>query len=148
MLNLDELKDFLNTNKSDFEIIKHDKPIISVKDAAKYFDIEKAVPTFIMDTDLGLVALILKSKQGKIDFDNLKQILGFSKFKMANREKVKRETGYEAGSIPLVRHNLPCIFDESLLEYDYIYGGSGDKLHTLKIAPADVIRLNNITKYI
>jgi len=57
-------------------------------------------------------------------------------------------TGYKAGSIPLIGHNLPCVFDDCLLDYDYIYGGSGDELHTLKIAPNDVMRLNNIIKHI
>jgi prolyl-tRNA editing enzyme YbaK/EbsC (Cys-tRNA(Pro) deacylase) len=118
ILSLDELKDFLEKNNSNFEIIKHDKPIISTQDAAKYFDIERSVPTFIMDTDLGLVALIISTKHGKIAFQKLKQNLGFSKFKMADKEKVKKETGYQTGAIPLVGHSLPCIFDECLLEHD------------------------------
>lgn len=148
MLNLNELIIFLKSNDSSFEIIRHDNPIISTQDAAKYFDIEKAVPTFIMDTDIGLLALILSSKRGRIDFKVLKQELGFLKFKMADKVKIQKEIGYQIGAIPLVGHNLPCIFDESILEYDYIFGGSGDELHTLKIVPSDVLRLNNVIKRI
>lgn len=37
-----------------------------------------------------------------------------------------------------------CIFDESLLAFNYVYGGTGDPLTTLKIAPGDVKRLNKV----
>ncbi|CQR55501.1 hypothetical protein [Paenibacillus riograndensis] len=38
--------------------------------------------------------------------------------------------------------------DNRLLSMDYIYGGSGDELHTLKIAPAEVVRLNRILAFV
>lgn len=148
MYSIIELKDFLEDNKSDFEILAHSTPILSTQDAATYFDIEKAAPTFIMETDLGLIAFIISSKRGKIDFRSMKQDLGFSKLKMADKEKVQKITGYEIGVIPLIGHNLPCVFDDSLLNCDYIYGGSGDALHTLKIAPNDVMHLNKVIRHI
>ena len=74
----------------------------------------------------------------------MKYKLGFSKCKMADKEKVKISTGYEVGSVPLIGHNLPCIIDEHLLGFNYLYGGSGDEHHTLKIAPNDVLRLSNV----
>jgi prolyl-tRNA editing enzyme YbaK/EbsC (Cys-tRNA(Pro) deacylase) len=148
ILSIVELKDFLENNNCDFEILPHDAPIKSTHDAAKYFDIEKTAPTLIMETEQGLIAFIISSKRGKIDLKAMQQDLGFSKLKMADKAKVKEITGYETGAIPLIGHNLPCIFDNFLLENDYIYGGSGNELHTLKIAPRDVIRLNNVIKFI
>ena len=148
MLSLNELNDFLKSNNSDFELLTHDTPIVSTHDAAKYFDIKKAAPTFVMDTEQGLVAFTVSSGRGKIDFKSMKQNLGFSKLKMASSDVVHRMTGYEIGSIPLIGHHLPCVFDDCLLDYDYIYGGSGDSFHTLKIAPRDIIRLNHVIKRI
>jgi len=148
MLSIAELEKFLKSNQSDFEILAHDTPIVSTQDAAKYFDIEKAAPTLIMDTEQGLIAFIVSSKRGKLNFVALKQGLGFSKLKMAEKEKIQKETGYKAGSVPFIGHNLPCVFDNWLLENRYIYGGSGDDFHTLKIAPIDVLRLNNVIKHI
>ena len=148
MFSMIELRDFLEKNNSDFEILAHDTPIVSTQDAAKYFDVQKAAPTFIMDTEQGLVAFIISSKRGKIDFKAMMQYLGFSKLKMADKEKVQKMIEYEIGAIPLIGHNLPCVFDDCLLDYDYIYGGTGDELHTLKIIPDDVIRLNNVIKHI
>lgn len=148
MFSLIELNEFLQMHDCCFEILKHTTPVISTQDAATYFDINKAAPTFIMDTEQGLVAFIVSFKRGKIDFKTIKQVLGFAKFKMAAKEKVEEQTGYQTGVIPLIGHHLPCIFDSTLLENDYIYGGSGEELHTLKIAPADVFRLNHIIKTI
>lgn len=148
MFSISELEILLKTNHSDFNILKHDTPIVSTQDAAKYFDIDKAAPTFIIDTEQGLIALIISSKYGRINFNEMKNSLGFAKFKMANKEKVEKATGYQVGAVPLVGHQLNTIFDDNLLENDYVYGGAGDELHTLMIAPNDIIRLNNVIKHI
>jgi len=78
----------------------------------------------------------------------MKRKLGFSKLKMADSGKVLEMTGYETGAIPLIGHDLPCVFDDWLLTFDYIYGGTGDAFHTLKIKPSDIARLNNVVKHI
>jgi len=148
MLAITDLKNLLMESKSDFEILAHDSPILTLQDAQAYFDIKKVAPTLIMDTEQGLVAFIISSKRGKIDFKVMKRILGFTRFKMADKENVEKTIGYHTGAIPLIGHNLPCVFDNSLLKNDYIYGGTGDELHTLKIAPGDVSRLNNVIKTI
>ncbi len=74
--------------------------------------------------------------------------LGYSKLKMASADKIEKQTGYKVGSIPIIGTNLPCIFDNRLLEFDYIYGGTGDELITLKINPHDVKRLNSVIHYL
>jgi len=148
MFTINELSAFLERNNCDFEILAHEKPIVSTQDAARYFDMEKAAPTFIMETEQGLVAFIVSSKRGRMDFKAIKRALGFSKLKMADSGKMLEMTGYETGAIPLIGHHLPCVFDDWLLAFDYIYGGTGDALHTLKIKPADIVRLNNVVKHI
>ncbi|MWC29807.1 aminoacyl-tRNA deacylase [Paenibacillus sp. MMS18-CY102] len=148
MLTLIQLQAYLKDNESDFELIAHETPIQSTQDAAKYFDIEKAAPTLVLQTEQGLAALIASSGRGRIDLKDLAQQLGYSKLKMADRTKVQEMTGYQTGAIPFIGHQLPCIVDKRLLDFDYIYGGSGDELTTLKIAPSDVVRLNNVITFI
>ena len=87
MFSIIELREFLKNKNCDFEILAHDEPILSTQDAAKYFDTEKAAPTFIMDTDQGLVAFIMSTKRGKIDFNELKQALGYKKLKFADKSR-------------------------------------------------------------
>lgn len=144
MYSLQELEHLLRNAGAKFDLINQNKPILSVKDAEEYYDIEKAAPTFILESEEGMLACIVSGNRGKLDFDTIKEKLGFSKLKMAERGKVRKQLGYDVGSIPLIGHDLPCIFDDLLLRYDYIYGGTGDELVTLKINPLDVKRLNLI----
>jgi len=148
MLSLYELDNYLKENNCDFAIIEHKSPIIQTLDAAKYFDIKKSAPTFILQTERGLIALIASFQQERLDFKSIKQKSGFKKIEMADKAEVLKAIGYHVGAIPLIGHNLPCIFDNRLLVHDYVYGGSGDEYHTLKIAPTDIIRLNNIVAFI
>lgn len=50
----------------------------------------------------------------------------------------------EVGAVPLIGLSLPIVFDDSLLNFDYVYGGTGDVYTTLKINPFDVKRINNV----
>lgn len=144
MLNLQELETLLNNQHCNFEILAHPSPILSTQDAAKYFDIEKSVPTLILLSEHGLLAFIASSQRGRVDLSALKQQLGYLTLKMADKKAVQNHTGYQPGSIPLIDHGLPCLIDRRLVDYDYIYGGSGDAFHTLKIAPTDLIRMNHV----
>ncbi len=146
MLTIKELNEFLIQNNADYELIRHDKPILSTNDAKSLFDINKAAPVFIMETEEGLIALIASAQRGRLDLKDIKLTLGFDKFKMANPQNIFDATGYKPGEIPLIGHSLSCIFDNKLLDHDYIYGGSGNIYYTLKINPNDVMRLNKIIK--
>lgn len=144
MYTIQQLEEYLTRSKAEFELIKQDKAILTTKDAEQYYDITKAAPVFILDSDKGLLACIMSANRGRMDFDFMKTKFGFSKLKMADRKKTKKATGYEPGTIPLIGHDLDCILDETLLSYDVIYGGTGNELVTLKISPIDVKRLNKI----
>jgi prolyl-tRNA editing enzyme YbaK/EbsC (Cys-tRNA(Pro) deacylase) len=148
MLTLDELNGYLNALSCDFEIIRHDKPIRTAEEGAKYFDPEAIAPTLVVQTEKGLVAVIVSARRGRVDFDTLKRSLGFARMKMADREAVYKATGCRAGSIPFIGHGLDCIFDRRLCGLKYMVGGTGDECATLKIAPGDVIRLSNVVGYI
>jgi len=139
-----DIENILIQEKAQFEFLKHQTPIISVNDAQKYFDTQKAAPTFVLKTESGLVAMIVSAQRGRLDFAQLKEKLGFNQLKMADKITIYKSTGYTVGTIPLIGHGLPCIFDDKLLAFDYIYGGTGDELLTLKINPHDLKRLNQV----
>ncbi len=139
-----EIENILSAGNIQYEIIQQDKPILAVLDAEGYYPVEKSAPVFILQTENGLIGCIVSFQNGKLDFDKLKQHFGFSRLKMADRKKIKNQTGYDAGAVPLVGLGLPCIFDKKLLEHDFVYGGTGNELLTLKIAPADLLKVNEI----
>ncbi|SKB99550.1 Cys-tRNA(Pro) deacylase, prolyl-tRNA editing enzyme YbaK/EbsC [Lachnospiraceae bacterium] len=138
------IESILEKANVEYELIKQDKPILSAMDAEGYYPVEKSAPTFVLDTDKGLVGCITSLQNGRLDFNSMKTEFGFEKLKMADRKKIKKETGYEVGSIPLVGLGLPCLFDKKLLNHDQVYGGTGDEYLTLKIAPQDLMKVNDI----
>lgn len=143
-MTVNEIEAFLRGKGADFELLRQDKPILSAADAAGYYPVEKSAPTFVLQTENGLIGCFVSVGSGRVDFEALKRKFGYAKLKMADKKKIERQTGYQVGSIPLIGLGLPCLFDNALLQFDHVYGGTGDELVTLKIAPQDVLRLNNI----
>jgi prolyl-tRNA editing enzyme YbaK/EbsC (Cys-tRNA(Pro) deacylase) len=143
MENLDEL---LKQHNCDYEWIHHPAAIHTVQDGADFFGIQpgQTAPTLILSSEKGFLAMILSGSRDHIDFDLLSQQLGFKIFGLAKRSEVKKATGFTTGAVAMVGHHLPCIFDTALLQYPYVYGGSGDEHCTLKIRPADLLKVNEI----
>ncbi|EUJ30983.1 YbaK/prolyl-tRNA synthetase associated domain-containing protein [Listeria floridensis FSL S10-1187] len=144
-MNIADLEDYLLSEQADFELIWHDKPILSLADAAGLFDLAKAAKTIILEGDTGLFAVILSSAYGKLNLEELRQRLSFSRLKLASSKKIEQKTGFLPPNIPLVGHKLPTMIDKKLLESDYLFGGSGHPLCTLKIDPQDLLYLNEIS---
>ena len=144
MLTSEALNQYLQEQQADYALIHQDAPILSAQDAAPYYDVRSAAPTLVVQTDRGLMSLIYSAQRGRLDLDSIRTAAGLEKLKLADRKKVEKQTGYTVGSIPLVGLELPCIFDDRLLAFSYVYGGCGDPLTTLKISPKDVKRLNSV----
>jgi Cys-tRNA(Pro)/Cys-tRNA(Cys) deacylase len=142
-MEIDDLKKILENTQSDFEIIYHEKPIKSRNDAIGYFKLEEMVPTLILKTEESFYALIISGKREKVDLHVIQNLIGCKNLQMAHKQELKSNLNLEAGRIPLIGHNLPCIIDEVVFNYDYVYGGTGDFMHTLKIKPKDLAKLNN-----
>lgn len=141
---LDELRETLDMANACYEIIEQDKPILSAEDAKGIYPFEKAAPTFILQTEQGLIGCIVSIQNGRLDFEKLKKMFGFEKLKMADKKKIEKQIGYQVGAVPLVGFLLPCILYKKLLQYDFVYGGTGNEFYTLKIKPQDLLKLNQI----
>lgn len=138
-----------------YRIIPHERPILAARDAAGLFDLTLAAPVYILErTDGdGLVAAVLSMSRGRPDMAMLTAQLGKAEqgmpgkgltiLRMASAAAL-RAAGLKPGCVPLVGLSMPCIFDDRLLEYDVIYGGTGHPLHTLEIASDDARRLHNV----
>ena len=143
---MDNLQAFLQEKKVPFELIKHDTPILTAEDGARYFGINvgQTAPILIIKTDKGFFALIISGDRGKVDFSEVAGVLGCNKVKLAGAKEVQKVTGYEVGSVSMVGHNLPCIFDTRLFRYPHVYGGTGKATCTLKINPYDLEKINKV----
>ncbi|WP_050740756.1 aminoacyl-tRNA deacylase [Acetobacterium bakii] len=143
-MTMEELRILLNNSAVDFEILPNEKPILSVNDALGVYEICETAPTIIIKSEKGYFALLLSGDRDRIDFKQIKKILQCKNVRMASAEEVSEASGFEAGSVPLVGHHLPCVLDQHLLNYPYVYGGVGDANFTLKINPRDLIKVNDI----
>ena len=143
-MDIKEIETYLKEKNIQYEIIRQDKPILSALDAEGYYPVEKSAPTFVLQTENGLIGCITSIQNGRLDFEKMKLQFGYSKLKMADRKKIQSQAGCSVGSIPLVGLGLPCLFDKKLLEHDFVYGGTGNELLTLKIAPTELLKANEI----
>lgn len=146
-MELAELNDFLQREGAEFALLPQDAPIRTREDAARYFPAEQAAAALVVQTDRGLAVFCVGPSRGRLNFAALKQQLGFRKLRLADRKAVAAQTGYEPGEVPLAGLGLPCFLDRELLGYDYVYGGTGHPLYTLKIAPRDLARVNRAEGY-
>jgi prolyl-tRNA editing enzyme YbaK/EbsC (Cys-tRNA(Pro) deacylase) len=141
---MENLRTILNNNQVDFEILRNEKPILTVSDAKGVYEMNETAPTIIIKSEKGYFALLLSGDRGRIDFKQIKKILQCKNVRMTSKEEVFEMIGFEAGSVPLIGHGLPCVLDQHLLKYPYVYGGVGDANFTLKINPRDLVKVNNI----
>jgi Cys-tRNA(Pro)/Cys-tRNA(Cys) deacylase len=146
-MTIEELKKELSKHIKDFEIIHHDKPILSKKDAEGFFNMDETAPTLIIKTNIGFFALIVSGERERINFENIKEILSCKKIVMADKKEIMERFDLIPGQIPLVGHYLPCIVDNLIFKHSFIYGGTGDAYCTLKIKPEDLANVNEVKFY-
>jgi prolyl-tRNA editing enzyme YbaK/EbsC (Cys-tRNA(Pro) deacylase) len=99
----------------------------TVKDAAEAVgceesEIAKAI-VFVADGD---PVLCVASGRHRIDTDKLADLLDVAEVRIAAPDEVRAATGYAIGGVPPFGHELPVLFDESLLEHERIWAAAGD----------------------
>ncbi len=124
-----------------FEITKH-APIRSVEEGLKALGIDASggCSTLIFGTDKGFMA-VFRRDDHRLDLEKVKALLKVKTLKLATEKEISKTTGGLIGSTPQIT-DLPTIMDETILEKDYVYGGTGSREHDLKIKPADLKKIS------
>ena len=99
----------------------------TVKDAAVAVgcdesEIAKAI-VFVADGD---PVLCIASGRHRIDTNRLADVLDVAEVRQAAADEVRAATGFPIGGVPPFGHDLPVIFDESLLEHPRVWAAAGD----------------------
>jgi tryptophanyl-tRNA synthetase len=102
--------------------------------------LKDAVPTLIYRTENGLIA-VQRRADTKVDIKKLQEVTGIKQLQMASQDDLAT-LGAEAGYIPLTGLDIPFFIDEKVLELSVVYGGGGDRVYALTIAPKDLVELN------
>jgi Cys-tRNA(Pro)/Cys-tRNA(Cys) deacylase len=147
---MDTVQNFLANSDDDYEFIFHEKQIYSAAEGADFFGIEpgQTAPTLIVKADQGYFSIIFSGSRSHIDFELIAKLLHVSQVKLVNKGKVRQITGFNPGDTPMVGLGLPTVFDKKLLQYPFVYGGSGLPNRTLKIAPIALTKLNRIVAFL
>lgn len=143
---MENIDNILKKSKFTYEMIRNEKPILTAKEGADYYNIGigQMAPALILYTAVGYYVLVISGDRGHVDFKLIKHMLKCKNVRMATREEVKSITGYTVGNVPMLGIGLPYIIDKRLLAYDFVYGGTGDESITLKIDPKALFELNNV----
>ncbi len=147
---MDTAKKSLEESNFEYEFLYHEKQLSTASEGAEYFGIEagQTAPTLIIKTDKGYFSIIFSGCRSHIDFEQIAKLLDVPRVKLANRDKIKSITGFSPGDTPMVGLTLSTIFDKKLLQYPFVYGGSGHPNRTLKISPEALVKLNNVVAYL
>jgi prolyl-tRNA editing enzyme YbaK/EbsC (Cys-tRNA(Pro) deacylase) len=99
----------------------------TVRDAAEAVgcaesEIAKAI-VFVADGD---PVLCVASGRHRIDTDKLADLLDVAEVRIAAPDEVRAATGFAIGGVPPFGHELPVLFDESLMEHERIWAAAGD----------------------
>jgi prolyl-tRNA editing enzyme YbaK/EbsC (Cys-tRNA(Pro) deacylase) len=99
----------------------------TVKDAAvavgcEESEIAKSI-VFVADGD---PVVCIASGRHRIDTDKLADALDVAEVRQAAPDEVRAATGYAIGGVPPFGHDLPVLFDESLLDHGRVWAAAGD----------------------
>jgi prolyl-tRNA editing enzyme YbaK/EbsC (Cys-tRNA(Pro) deacylase) len=113
----------------------------TVKDAAvavgcQESEIAKAI-VFVADGD---PILCVASGRHRIDTDKLADALDVAEVRQAAAEEVRAATGFAIGGVPPFGHDLPVLFDETLLEHPRVWAAAGDPHSLFEVDPRELAR--------
>jgi prolyl-tRNA editing enzyme YbaK/EbsC (Cys-tRNA(Pro) deacylase) len=143
--NLSRLTQQLDAKQLEYEIIKH-RPITTVEEGLEELGIEAldGVSALIFRADDRYISVIRRD-DNKIDFKKIKKLLKVHNLQFATREKVNELTGCDVDYVSLYHPDFQPLLDATIIERDYVYGGTGSPEHDLKIRPQDLVTLTSAT---
>ena len=139
-----DLANFMRENNIPGEILSLEVPTPTVEDAAQAVGTspENIVKSILFRIGDGFVLAItcgpahIERRAIAAHFN-----VGRKKVKLADPEKVLRETGYQVGAMPPFGHHspLPTLIDKRVLEKDQIFAGGGSDQTLMRIKPEVIL---------
>lgn len=140
-----QLVQFLKRHGVDAEFVAPGVSMPTVTSAAAAIGVPETqiLKTLLFTSDDEYV-IAIACGSGRVDRALLASASGLSNPKTANSETVQAITGYPAGGVsPFgLPDHLPIVVDVAVARIPIAYGGGGQEHLLLRLATADVIRLN------
>jgi Cys-tRNA(Pro)/Cys-tRNA(Cys) deacylase len=137
---LDRLRALLDAAAVRRALLPHDTPASTPEERATALSVPPAsvADARIVEADGDLLVAIIPGDR-RLDLASLAAAVGARRARPAGAEDVRRRLGVDPAQVPLLT-GLPTVLDRSLLARGYLFGGTGDPLWTVRIAPADLKR--------
>jgi prolyl-tRNA editing enzyme YbaK/EbsC (Cys-tRNA(Pro) deacylase) len=99
---------------------------------------EAAIAKSIVFVADGDPVVCVASGRHRIDTDKLADALDVAEVRQAAADEVRAATGFAIGGVPPFGHDLPVLFDESLLEHERVWAAAGDANSLFSIDPQEL----------
>jgi prolyl-tRNA editing enzyme YbaK/EbsC (Cys-tRNA(Pro) deacylase) len=111
----------------------------TVRDAAEAVGCQEAeIAKSIVFVADGEPVLCVASGRHRIDTDKLVDVLDVAEVRQAAADEVRAATGYAIGGVPPFGHDLPVLFDESLMEHERVWAAAGDPNSLFCVDPREL----------
>jgi len=97
---------------------------------------------FVADGD---PVLCIASGSHRVNLGRLADALDVAEVRQATPDEVRAATGFSVGGVPPFGHDLPVVFDESLLQYDRVYAAGGDGHSLFEVDPRKLLECTGAT---
>ena len=113
----------------------------TVSDAAVAIGCEEAeIAKSIVFVADGDPVVCVASGRHRIDPVKLADALDVAEARQAAAAEVRAATGFAIGGVPPFGHDLPILFDESLLEHERVWAAAGDPHSLFAVDPRELAR--------
>jgi prolyl-tRNA editing enzyme YbaK/EbsC (Cys-tRNA(Pro) deacylase) len=99
---------------------------------------EAAIAKSIVFVADGDPVVCVASGRHRIDTHKLADALDVAEVRQAAADEVRAATGFAIGGVPPFGHDLPVLFDESLLEHERVWAAAGDPNSLFSIDPQEL----------
>ena len=140
-----KIKDVLNKEKIDYEVLEH-KPVYTSKEAAEVrgTELRQGTKALVLKTEEGFIQACVAGNK-ELDIEKLQKITLFKKLELANAKEVRQATGCNIGSVPPFGNlfNLKVYFDKSVLENEIVAFNAGQHTKSIKMKAKDLVKVVN-----
>lgn len=129
------------------EIIEVEETTKTAKDAARVLDttIDHIIKSLVFFID-GEPFLVVVRGPDRVDEQQLAEVMAAETCRLAEPDEVEELTGYHVGEVPPVSIDLPKIIDETVLQYDEVYGGGGATNRMIALDPRFIIGEDDVVE--
>jgi prolyl-tRNA editing enzyme YbaK/EbsC (Cys-tRNA(Pro) deacylase) len=122
------------------EVRTLDQPTRTVPEAARAVGCHEAeiAKSLVFVAD-GEPVVVVASGAHRVDTDLIAEELDVAEVRQATPDEVRAATGFPVGGVPPFGHELPVVFDETLLEHETIYAPGGDGNTLFAVASARLV---------